>query len=61
MIWPFKDSGETKKRIAALEQQVSQSRSDRYSKMFDLDKVGQGLDDMVKKSLEMLKTEDRKQ
>jgi hypothetical protein len=61
MIWPFKDSGETKKRIAVLEQQVSQSRSDRYSKMFDLDKVGQGLDDMVKKSLEMLKTEDRKQ
>lgn len=59
MIWPFKHS-ETKKRIAALEQEVSQSRSDRYSKMFDLDKVGQDLDDMVKRSLDLLR-EDRKE
>jgi hypothetical protein len=58
MIWPFKHS-ETKKRIAALEEEVSQSRSDRYNKLFDLDKVGQDLDDMVKRSLDLLR-EDRK-
>ena len=59
MIWPFKGSHENKKRIAVLEQEVSQSRSERYTKLFDLDKVGNGLDDMVKKSLALLKPEPR--
>lgn len=50
MIWPFKHS-ETKKRIAALEQEVSLSRTDRYSKMFDLDRVGDHLEKVIKDTL----------
>jgi len=58
MIWPFSVMfGKADKRIAQAEIAAAEARTQRYLKLFEIDRLDNKLDAMVRRSLKLLEPE----